>query len=265
MINMKENTKNHIRAISWVLILVLLGVFSFTDFGIGIIKSLLGGIEGRAVFLFYLGSIFALLVFAIEDFFRKPNFILNVGSINESPGGEWRFLHVNVVNLDWPKWFFLFRRNLASNTSAEIIYKEKDTNKKIFSMAGRWSTNLEPITPQLDSSTTPPRFLAIFNQELARYGTVANISPSDDINDLREGKLVVAFKSKDENECYGFNNDNYIPNWDHDRQFRTISHKLERGVYDVEIIIRSGRTVAKKQFILENLGDRLDSMILKNH
>lgn len=258
---MNVNIKNHLHALFWTLIILVLGIFSFNDFGLEKVKGVTESIGGRPVFIFYLGSIFALLVFVIEDLFRRPNFQLSIGAINERPDGAWRFLHVNVINLDWSKWFFLFRRKTANNTSAEIIFKEKDNGKIIFSMAGRWSTNLEPITWHVDSSG---KLQGIYDPVLARSGTLVNISPSLNSSDLREGKLVIAFKSKDENECYGFNNDSYGGNWTHDeRPFRIVTQKLDRGIYDIEVIVRSGRTQARKKIILENLGNTLDKMILK--
>lgn len=255
---MQHVLKNHLQAFFWVLIFFLSALIVFW-----IDLSL----PNKPWFLAYLGFILALAVFAAVDFFRKPNFIISLGAINDKPDGSWRLLHVNVVNLDWPRWFFLFRRDLARNTSAEIVFKEKDSNKTIFSMSGRWSNNLEPIVTQLNSRADDnQKFSALYfyNEELARRGSMMDLSSSSGPKDLREGKLVVAFKSKDESSCYGFNNYSYNPaEWEHDRQFRTLSQKLERGVYDVEVIIRSGRVISRKVFALENLGDTLNAFQLK--
>jgi hypothetical protein len=262
---MSENIKNHLKAFFCTLVIIGVGFFAFYDFGIEEVRNFVKSLGDKPVFLFYLGSIFALLVFVIEDLFRKPNFKISIGTINETPNGDWRFLHVNVINLDWPQWFFLFRRNIAKNTSATIIFKEKNVNNLIFSMIGRWSTNLEPLTIHYDSASKETRqIFYTYNEEMARRNRLADISPSNSINDLREGELVIAFKSKDENECYGFNDDSYNPSkWEHDRQFRTIDQKLGRGEFDVEIVIRSGRTFARKNFMIKNFGNSIDKMILK--
>ena len=262
---MNENIKNHVKAFFWTLIIIGVGIFAFKDLGFEKVRDLTQSLGDKPVFLFYLGSIFALLVFVIEDLFRKPNFKINIGTINETSSGDWRFLHINVINLDWPKWFFLFRRSAAKNTSAMIIFKEKNVDNLIFSMIGRWSTNLEPLAIHYESTSKETRqIFYTYNEEMARKNRLADISPSTNINDLREGKLVVAFKSKDENECYGFNDDSYHPSkWEHDRQFRTLDQKLGRGEFDVEVIVRSGRTVARKNFIIENLGNSIDKMILR--
>ena len=262
---MSENIKNHIKAFLWTIVIVGIGIFAFKDFGIVEVSDLIKSLGDKPVFLFYLGSLFALLIFVIEDLFRRPNFKINIGTINETPNGDWRFLHINVINLDWPRWFFLFRRNLARNTNATVIFKEKNVDNLIFSMVGRWSTNLEPFTIHYDSASKEQRqIFYTYNEEMARRNRLADISPSNNVNDLREGKLVIAFKSKDENECYGFNDDSYNPSkWEHDRQFRTLDQKLGRGEFDVEVMVRSGRTITQASFIIENLGNSIDKMILK--
>lgn len=252
---MSRNAWNNILALWWLAVIVLLGIFVYDGFGWSIGKWVINSVGQKPVFIFYIASVFALLVFWIERVFCRPSLGITIGAINESPDGSLRFLHVNIVNLDWPRWFFMFRRSTAENTKAEIVFKERDFRKIIFSIEGRWSTNLEPLRQDLDEVGFPRR---IYDLELARIGGLADISPSRSSQDLREGKLVVAVKLKDDNECYGFNNESYAEG------IKRESAELQRGMYDIEVIIRSGGVVVRREFILENLGNDLKSMTLKN-
>lgn len=236
---MTPEIKNHVTAVFWIIVAVIIGLLIY----------LLD--QTRQYFIAYLGFILALFVFFVVDYFRRPNFIICLGAINESPDGNFRFVHVNAINLDWPKWFFLFRRDAALNTTAEIIFKGKNSNKPFFSIPGRWSSNPEPI--KIDSVIGK----AIFDVEKARMGGLINISPSENSRMLREGKLGIAIKFEGENACYGFSDISYR----HD--FKVPAWKLERGVYDIEIIIRSGRFSSSRSFVLENLGKELAKLILK--
>lgn len=72
-----------------------------------------------------------------------------------------------------------------------------------------------------------------------------------------DGKTKLQVKFEGENACYGFSDISYR----HD--FKVPAWKLERGVYDVEIVIRSGRFYSSRSFVLENLGKELSDLILK--
>lgn len=240
---MSKDKKNQIIAIFWTALLIIPLV---------ILWNFHPKIEVNPFFLAYLSFLVALIIFFIVDLFKRPNFVISLGAINESVDGSYRFLHVNIINLDWPFWF-IFRKDNAVNTTAEIIFKEKDFNKPIFAVQGRWSSNPEPI--KRDSTNT---FL-LFDEDKARVGGLITISPSPNTKELHEGKLGIAVKFDGENECYGFSDKSYSST-----NLREGSWKLQRGVYDVDVVVRSGRFSKKESFILENLGKNLQKFSLKN-
>lgn len=244
---MNYRIKNHLKALLYLGFGILLGVFFFyTKWNIDL----------NGLFLAYLGFVLALVTFAVVDFFRKPNFIICKGTINDHPDGVWRFVHVNVVNLDWPSWFFLFRRDIAKNTTAEIIFRDKGSRNQLFSIPGRWSYNLEPLEEQGGGTK--------FDLEKARVGGLINISPSIDTNDLREGQLGIGIKYQDDNDCYGFSDESYKFAVDQQaNNFRKPEWRLRRGEYIFEVIVKSSRFATKKSFLIENLGKDLSDFQIK--
>lgn len=247
--------KSHVVALWWCLFVIILGYLVY--------NSTIPLPEANQYFYVYIGFILALLIFFVVDYFRKPNFYICIGAINEQPEGKWRFLHVSVYNLDWPRWFFLFRRDIAYNTAAEISFVEKDTNNNAFTIKGRWSTNLEPITPIIITKDGEPKMQLIFDRDKADRGRSTNISPSKNINDLREGKLVIGIKHKEDNYAYGFNDESYQHS-ENDKPFTNKIWKIERGEYDVKIIVRSSRYSYTKIFTLKNLGGDLKDFHLED-
>jgi len=242
---MDKDKKNQLTAVFWSIILISPLI---------ILWNIHPKIEINPFLLAYLSFLVALLIFFIVDLFKRPNFVITLGAINESEEGSYRFLHVNIINLDWPFWFFLFRKGNAVNTTAEIVFKEKDFNKTILSVQGRWSSNPEPI---IRDSTN--KYL-LFDEDKARQGGLITISPSRHTKELREGKLGIAVKVANENLCYGFSDNSYnSPNFP-----GKDSWKLQRGIYDIDVIVRSGRFSKKENFVLENLGSSLQDFILRN-
>lgn len=237
-IKLTPEIKNHIIAAFWVIFaFVIGGIIYYFD-------------KQKLYFTVYLGFLAALLVFSIVDYFRRPHFVICVGAINEHPEGQYRFVHVNVINLDWPTWFFLFRKDVAVNSTAEIIFREKDSKEILFSVPGRWSSNPEPIKIQGENTL-------LFDEEKARSGGIITISPSKNTSELREGKLGISIKYEGENEAFGFSDLSYT------QRFKYQKWKLSRGVYDVTVRINNGRFSTSKNFVLENLGKHLDNFTLK--
>jgi len=192
-------------------------------------------------FLFIIG-------FSIVRYFVKPNFQIFVGQIDSGNlnGYQVRFLHFQVINLNWPKFFFLFRRNSASGSSAKIFAKKRNSNENPKEIIGRWSMRSEPISPT--------EIITTANKQI-------EISASDNIDDIKEGILDVIVVVKDANtekfSIYLFNDLNYISLLKQDSNKESFPkyspNQLQREEYDIQVTINGGRSKKSTQFLLTGL------------
>jgi len=111
----------------------------------------------------------------------------------------------------------------------------------------RWSTAREP-DPNNPSE-------AIF-----KIGRYINISPSRDLNDVKEGVIDLGVstlvKEKDKVYFCAFNDENYLAPRQGENIFLYNRHLLPRGYYDVEIRVTFGESV-KSKFLKLRITDRL--------
>lgn len=226
----------NLRYFFWIILAILIGYFAYAN-------------SSKPVdyFSVYIGFLLSFLGIYVSGYFTRPNIKICLGSEDDAPNGSLRFVHVNVLNLDNPKWFFIFRRKPAEYCKARLTFKKIDSNNAELIILGRWSSKGEPITPdgKVDFSKFPE-------------GTSITITPSRSLEDLTEGKLGLAVKFNNENECYGFNDWSYAYNFKHP-QF-----KLNRGKYRITVEILIGTYIFQRTFMLDNSSVDIDKFKLSS-
>ena len=185
-------------------------------------------------FSVYIGFLLSFLGIYFNDYFTKPNIKICLGSEDESPNGTLKFVHINIINLDNPSWFVIFRRRSAEYCKVKLKILNTDGNT-LCSFFGRWSSKGEPITSdrKIDISKFPE-------------GVIASVSPSKSLDELQEGKMAVAVKFHNENPCYGFND------WSYAYDFKHPQFALQRGKYKVNVEVQTSSQRFYKDFTLNN-------------
>lgn len=180
-----------------------------------------------------IGAVIAIAITIFIEVMRKPKLRIYIDDHhdrtynNQYPANEARFLAVRVRNEPLPCLARWMSRNTASACHAMITFHHLD-GQNVFGrdMAGRWSRTPEPV----------PGIITIGNQQgvLFDHGRLIGIQRID-IPPGEAERLDVAAKFDQDEECYGWSNENYFSN----PQWKNPSWQLPRNRYLVRILIRS--------------------------
>jgi hypothetical protein len=192
---------------------------------------------------------------------RRPRLKLSIGAPPLDPPPydpprhgirEMRFLFVKVENaplLGWTRWMI---RAPALQCGATITFHHLD-GQNVFgrTMVGRWSASPEPVTLPV----VGPQGQQFQIIDFARLTVESRM----DIYPGQTQTLDIAARSDDDQECYGWNNDEYFctPPW------RNPNWRLPKGRYLVRVIIGSSgqeftdcyrliNDLSRREFRLEN-------------
>lgn len=180
-----------------------------------------------------IGALIAIAITIFVEIMRKPNLRIDIADPhdhaynNNHPANEGRFLAVFVRNEPLPWLARWMSRNTASACHAMITFHHLD-GQNIFgrAMAGRWSRTPEPV----------PGIITIGNQQgvFFDHSRMMGIQRID-ISPGEAERLDIAAKFDQDDECYGWSNENYFstplwknPNW-----------QLPSNRYLVRILVRS--------------------------
>jgi hypothetical protein len=164
-------------------------------------------------FLISLGaSIVAILVVLWIERQRRPVLLITTGESGEikeddplkRPPVKW--LNVYIHNKSMPRWLlWVYEREPAKTCLAWITFHHYPDGHRVFDreMIARWNE-----TPQ-------PEF--VFSEtEQGQVGLLRNpIQNSVDIPPGEYTDIAVVVKPKDQDECFGWNNDSYLHQWKH--------------------------------------------------
>lgn len=214
---------NNLKYLFWIALTIIVGFLAYR-----------ASTKPIDYFSVYVGFLLSFLGIYFNDYFTKPNIKICLGSEDQASDGSLKFVHINVINLDNPSWFFIFRRRTAEYCKVRLTILSTDGDT-LCNFSGRWSSKGEPITPdkKVDISRFPE-------------GMITSISPSKDVGELQEGKMGVAVKFNNENPCYGFNDWSYAYNFKHP-QF-----VLQRGKYKVRVEVAVSSQRIYREFLLNN-------------
>jgi len=180
-------------------------------------------------------TISILIVLGLESF-KKPRLRFEIGTPGEikenDPAGRTpaKFTHVYVYNDPMPTALsWIWNRESAMSSRGWITFHDLD-GQDIFGrkMDIRWANNPEPLI--IDPQTGTAKGI---DWDKMRIGNIWNIPPGK-IADEVYGNLDVVMRTKDDTNCYGWNNNSYLHNW------KNPEWKLGTGKYLVKIVIITG-------------------------
>lgn len=159
---------------------------------------------------------------------------------NARAGERWKFFRVSVENdpFSWP--FSWIPRQTAENCRAKIEFSKIGPDHVGFSMDGRWAST--PELPHISNDV----ILKLFNPDPVTI-------PVGEME-----YLDVITKYEGDKEAYGWNNAAYFNNW------RTPSHKLERGKYTVKVSISTQNGVTFSQKFSLQVADKIEDTHLES-
>ncbi|MCL5961247.1 MAG: hypothetical protein M1358_18390 [Chloroflexi bacterium] len=193
-----------------------------------------------------LGGIITILTTISVENLRKRRLALQIGSpadgnYQNRPARKARFLHVKVLNKSLPWWAKWMSRSAAIQCHGTISFHHLDDGQDVFgrAMAIRWSGSPEPV-PSIINIDGRQGFLI----DPSRFA----IEQRWDIFPGESTDIDVASRFDDEEECYGWSNENYLiePQW------RNPRWKLSRGRYLVKITVVSAGERCTEVFRLIN-------------
>ena len=203
--------------------------------------------EFSQVFLMILSIV---IVLALESF-KKPKLEFSIGDFGEikpdDPLGRTpsKWTHVFVYNKPMPKILsWVWDRSPALGCTGWITFHDLD-GQDLFGrkMTIRWANNPEPI--YIDPKTGAPS--GSIDWDKMRVGHLWDIPPGP--LDYREyGSLDVVYRSADDENCYGWNNDAYLHNW------KNPEWKLGPGRYLAKIVVKTGGQIFAETVQIMNQG-----------
>lgn len=201
-----------------------------------------------------LGAIVAVIITIWVESLRKPKLTLEIGkpsdiAYDKRPARNVRFLGIELINKPLPKIFRWLQRNAAVQCHGMIGFYHLD-GQNVFarSMPIRWSGSPEPV-PMLISVGEQRILLA----DPARF----TLTPRIDVYPGESERLDISAKFDDENDCYGWSNENYFS----DPPWRNANWRLSSGRYLVKVTIVSAGEKFSGLFRLVNDVPRQDFRI----
>ncbi len=183
-----------------------------------------------------IGAILASAFVAFVEYSRKPKLGLKIGDTEKAnwtgrPANKARWLRVKAENKQLPRLARWLSRNTALHCSGLITFYHLD-GQNVFgrSMQARWVSVWEPLPIQIVAQGHPTMYM---------FDPV-RLAPEmyRDIYSGESEQLDLAVRFDDDEECYGWCDDNYLS----DPQWRNPAWKLDKGRYLVKIEIRSSST-----------------------
>lgn len=200
-----------------------------------------------AAFGAFLGGVLSLLVAVGIEYLKKPRLELVAENppvdqhYTNAPAGDARFVRVKVRNRAMPKLLRWLGRSAAYQCIGYVQFHHLDNGAPVFSKAMpiRWSGSAEPImyhalpTGGVAQVFDPIKYDAAFRRDC--------FPGSEELAD-------VAAKFDNDDECYGWSNETYLPG----KGWRNADYRMPRGRYLVRVTIRSSGENVSKVFQLEN-------------
>jgi hypothetical protein len=183
-----------------------------------------------------LGAIIAIVITITIENLRKPKLELRIAPPvdkeyrdEERPAKNVRFLGIFLVNRPLPRWARWMSRNAALQCHGTITFHHLD-GQNVFgrAMPIRWSGSTEPLPIHVVFND-----VQVFIADPARFNLISKI----DVYPEEACRLDVAARFDFEDECYGWNNENYLS----DPVWRNPRWKLPTNRYLIEInVVSSG-------------------------
>jgi hypothetical protein len=195
----------------------------------------------------FLGATLSLFVSAAIEYLKKPRLQLAHEDppvdqqYAQHPAKHARFVRVRVKNLAMPTLLRWLGRAAAYQCIGYVRFHHIDNGAPLFSkaMPVRWSGSAEPVSVQV---LPDGNVIQVFDPVRYDSGFRRDCFPgSEEIAD-------VAAKFDDDEECYGWSNETYLPG----KGWRNQDYRLPKGRYIVVVTIQSAGENISEVFQLEN-------------
>jgi hypothetical protein len=192
-----------------------------------------------------LGGIITISITIMVEWLRKPNLELIISPFKDvtyenRPARNVRWLSINLMNHPLPWFAKWMSRNAALQCHGLITFHHID-GQNIFgrSMPIRWSDSPEPVAINF---ILDDKHISIIDPARFTLESRMDIYPGESRN------LGVAVKFDNEDDCYGWCNENYFstPIW------RNPNWKLTSGRYLIKVLVTSSGQKCTKIFRLIN-------------
>jgi hypothetical protein len=165
---------------------------------------------------------------------------LRISIADPSDQGNARFLHVRISHQGAsPSLRFFLQPSPALACVAKTSFLREDGLEAMpASFDARWTGSQQPTEfVTKDGQLFPSVFEALKKR---------------DIHPKSEEKIDVCVKFDTDDACYVFNNSSYV------KGFKAPDHKLDKGVYLVQVFVACGDVTTSKKFRLRNDFQRTD-------
>jgi hypothetical protein len=185
------------------------------------------------------------------ELIRRPKLKLTISTPSDHhydshPAGEARFLLVDVFNE--PTFRLLPPRNVATQCRATVTFHHLDGQDVLGRvLTARWRSSPEPVGINGQIENGPA--IKIFDPTRFELIPQVSIAPGEPAQ-----AFTVAAKFDNDEECYGWSNENYFSN----PQWRHPKWRLPKGRYLVIVTVHSAGVYRRAVFRLLNDVERRD-------
>lgn len=205
----------------------------------------------------FIGALLSLIISIYIEYQRKPKLSLKIedppfdATYTSAPAKEARFLRVHLINHAMNKWLRWLGRNAAMGCFGYIQFYHIDNGAPVFSkqMPVRWSKSDEPVSHYMQDG----QIIQLFDP--AKY----NSAFRRDCFPGSEELIDIVARYDNEDECYGWCNDSYLP----DKGWRNQDWKLPKGRYLIKVTVISSGDNVSDIFQLENSVTKQHFRLLK--
>lgn len=195
----------------------------------------------------FAGALLTLIISMYIEYQRKPKLYFEIENpphehnYDSGPVRHARFLRVNLCNRAMPKWLRWLGRDAAMQCDGNLQFYHIDNAAPVFSkpMPVRWSLSDEPLSLQVLPDGQGALIFDPF-----KYNTILrrNCFPGT------KETLDVAARFDEDEECYGWCNENYLPG----KGWRNGDWRLPKGRYIVRVAVLSAGEKISGVFQVEN-------------
>lgn len=145
------------------------------------------------------------------------------------------WVKIQIHNSNMPRWLrWVYDREPALACRAWITFHHLD-GRRVFDreMNARWSETPEPR-------------VEVKQTEKGQVGILLGVQDSVDIPPGEYTNVDIAIRVKSDTDCYGWNNESYLYNWEHP------AWKLEKGRYVARVRVKTGGREFVDAFLIVN-------------
>ena len=184
------------------------------------------------------------------EYKKRPRLSIETAADANHPSGEWRIVHVRVVNPPIRGRFGrALLRNLATGCTVQISFRSMSDGSGPLPIRGSWSARPEPLQDLIVTDARGvPSLQVVYDQQKQGARWTYDVSPGD----AGEG-IAVAIKHDGDDAAYAFADELLYQS---PSGLRHPAVELPHTEYEVTVRAQAGEIVAEQSFRLHNQGSR---------